>query len=316
LPTWSAVHDATDPHLEARNTRPRPTPESVPGHGEVPFSNTGTDANPNHQDVDMEPGVPLHTSVPPLANAASLQQIKAGDIQLDHTLKQTTALTKKTKKKRKSSKATKKDRRATQEGMKPPKGLKSFEEYKNWVAEHCKDWQLVQTLYNKQEKIASVLSEHTKNGKRLFEVLRRPTYIRNKHIEFYEKNTRYRPSMTFAINPAESPNTIRRWHIDKAKLWRLVAWEPSIELADQIDQDPQVQVLITAMRIKNNTTAIHVALPRNDINLSNMDQQGIWPLLESRCTHPLLQDPALGACIHIDPLNSVNPDCDLHPTGQ
>jgi hypothetical protein len=71
-----------------------------------------------------------------------------------------------------------------------------------------------------------------------------------------------------------------------------------------------------AMRIKNNTTATQVALPRNDINLSNMYQQGIWPLLESRCTHPLLQDPALGACIHIDPLNSVSPDCDLHPTGQ
>jgi hypothetical protein len=90
--------------------------------------------------------------------------------------------------------------------MEPSQGLKSFEDYKKWVAEHCKDWQLVQTLYNKQEKIASVLSEHTKNGKRFFEVLWRPTYIRNKHIEFYEKNTRYRPSITFAINPAESPN--------------------------------------------------------------------------------------------------------------
>jgi hypothetical protein len=246
----------------------------------------------------------------------SLQQIQPEDIQLDHTIKQTTALHKKSRKKRQSSKATKKDRRATQEGMEPPKGLQSFEEYKNWVAEHCKDWQLVQTLYNEQEKIASVLSEHTRNGKRFFEVLWRPTYIRSKHIEFYKKNTRYRPRITLAINPAESLNTIRRWHIDNPELWRLVAWEPSIELADQIDQDPQVQVLITAMRIKSNTTATHVALPRNDTNLSNMDQQGIWPLLESRCTHPLLQDPALGACIHIDPLNSVNPDCDLHPTGQ
>jgi len=71
------------------------------------------------------------------------------------------------------------------------------------------------------------------------------------------------------------------------------------------------------MRIRNRTAATHADnLPRNDTNLSNMDQQGIWPPLEARCTHPLLQDPVLSACIHIDPLNSVNPDCDLHPTGQ
>jgi hypothetical protein len=101
IPSQQSMTDATDPHLEGRNTRPRPTPESVPENGEVPFSNTGTDANPNHQDVDMEPGVPLHMSVPPLANAPSLQQIQPEDIQLDHTIKQTTALHKKTKKKRK-----------------------------------------------------------------------------------------------------------------------------------------------------------------------------------------------------------------------
>jgi hypothetical protein len=149
----------------------------------------------------MEPGVPLHTSVPPLAKAPSLQQIQPEDIQLDHTIKQTTALPKKTKKERKSSKATKKDRRAKQDGLEPPQGLQSFEKYKNWVAEHCKDWQLVQTLYNEQEKIASVLSEHTRNGKRFFEVLWRPTYIRNKHIDFYKKNTRYRPRITLAVIP-------------------------------------------------------------------------------------------------------------------
>jgi len=28
------------------------------------------------------------------------------------------------------------------------KGLKSFEEYKDWLADHCTDWQLVQTIYN------------------------------------------------------------------------------------------------------------------------------------------------------------------------
>jgi len=88
-------------------------------------------------------------------------------------------------------------------------------------------------------------------------------------------------------------------------------------MADQIDQDPRVEVLIIATRTRNRTAATRADnLPRNDTNLSNMDQQGIWPLLEARCTHPVLQDPVLGACIHIDPLNSVNPDCDLHPAGQ
>jgi hypothetical protein len=62
--------------------------------------------------------------------------------------------------------------------MEPPKGLISFEEYKDWVAEHCKDWQLVQTFNNEQDKIASVLSEHTKIGSKFFEVLWRPTYVR------------------------------------------------------------------------------------------------------------------------------------------
>ena len=55
---------------------------------------------------------------------------------------------------------------------------------------------------------------------------------------------------------------------------------------------------------RNRTAATHADnLPRNDTNLSDMDQQGIWPLLEARCTHPLLQDPVLGACINIDPLD-------------
>lgn len=40
-----------------------------------------------------------------------------------------------------------------------------------------------------------------------------------------------------------------------------------------------------------------------------MDHPGIW-------SHPLLRDPALGACIQIDPLKCVNPDCDIHLTGQ
>jgi hypothetical protein len=49
--------------------------------------------------------------------------------------------------------------------------VSNFQEFQisSWVAKHCKDWQLVQTLYNEQEKIPSVLSEHTRNGKIFFE---------------------------------------------------------------------------------------------------------------------------------------------------
>jgi len=94
----------------------------------------------------MEPTVPL--GVPLLPNRyKSLQHNQAEDIQPDHA-RQTTAPARKIRKKRKPSKASKKDRRATQEGMEPPKRLKSFKEYRIWVADHCKDWQLVQTLYS------------------------------------------------------------------------------------------------------------------------------------------------------------------------
>jgi hypothetical protein len=52
-------------------------------------------------------------------------------------------------------------------------------------------------------------------------------------------------------------------------------------------------------------------------SLGTWTNTAIWPLLEFRYTswYPLLQlqDPALGACIHIVPLNSVNSECDLHP---
>jgi hypothetical protein len=85
-----------------------------------------------------------------------------------------------------------------------------------------------------------------------------------------------------------------KWRIDKPELWQCVnvAREMSIESAELIDLDSQVQVLITTMRIRNKNAATHVKLSRKDTNLSNVDQQGIWSLLEARCTHPLIQDPA------------------------
>jgi hypothetical protein len=96
IPGQQSMTDATDLHLEVRNTRPRPTPDSVPEHEKLPFPGAGNDANPNHQDVDMESGVHWHTKVPPLAGDPSLQQIQPEDTQLDHAKKQSTALPKKT----------------------------------------------------------------------------------------------------------------------------------------------------------------------------------------------------------------------------
>jgi hypothetical protein len=80
LPGQQSMTAAPDPHLEGRNTRPRLTPESDLEHEELPFPGTGNDVNPNYQDVDMEPGVPRHTKVPPLADDPSLQQIQPEDI--------------------------------------------------------------------------------------------------------------------------------------------------------------------------------------------------------------------------------------------
>jgi len=69
----------------------------------------------------------------------------------------------------KQSKASKRDRRVTQEGMKHPEGLKSFQEYRDWDADHCKVWQAVHTVYNEQEKLTQLCSLTHQKWKRSFE---------------------------------------------------------------------------------------------------------------------------------------------------
>ena len=49
-----------------------------------------------------------------------------------------------------------------------------------------------------------------------------------------------------------------------------------------------------------------------------MDQQGICPILASSAPNPSsrIRHYGYGACIDIDPLNSINPGLDINPLGQ
>ncbi len=97
-----------------------------------------------------------------------------------------------------------------------------------------------------------------------------------------------------------------------------IEWEPALEPAQYIEEDPETQGLILRMRLEKGRAVPDSAYqPRKDRQHSNMERQGIWADLSSRCEHPLLHNPGLAACIHIDPLKNVlNPDSDIEPIGE
>lgn len=70
-------------------------------------------------------------------------------------------------------------------GHTPPPGLRSFEEFRDWVVDHCKDWELFRSLYNDQEQVLAVNCEHLERA-RMFDVSWAPTHIRERHTDIYD----------------------------------------------------------------------------------------------------------------------------------
>ena len=56
------------------------------------------------------------------------------------------------------------------EWKKLPSGLKSFEEFHDWVANQSQDWHLVQTLHYNQERLEGVPSGDTEKEIQMHEV--------------------------------------------------------------------------------------------------------------------------------------------------
>ncbi|KAL3162718.1 hypothetical protein ABBQ38_008610 [Trebouxia sp. C0009 RCD-2024] len=54
---------------------------------------------------------------------------------------------------------------------------------------------------------------------------------------------------------------------------------------------------------------------RMDLQKTNLDRQGYWPALQDKETSALLLEPGLANRIHINTLDTVNPDQDIVATG-
>jgi len=147
---------------EDRNVRSR-TAESAEGGGRPPASANEAQPAPTAQPAEGDPPAPpppaehLHPDENSLPNHTDLERPDTESHQVHGSASES-------KRETRRPKSTKQERKAAKEGLEPPPGLTSFQEYKNWVVDHCKDWQLLQTLYNDQEFIRAVHSEHQEKG--------------------------------------------------------------------------------------------------------------------------------------------------------
>ncbi len=182
------------------------------------------------------------------------------------------------------------------------------------VSKHSTNPQIIPHLYGQQDRIDSILYEcrikdrRTKVKQQQYMVTWADTYIRKEHIPlaakdgYIAKDTRRCPM----IRRVHGPVVYRR--VLKA------SWEPVREPAANIPQamkeafDDDRQKAGCINLAKDNQS-------RMDLQKSNLDRQGHWPTLQDKGTSALLLEPRLTRRIHINTLDTVNPDQDIMATG-
>ena len=244
---------------QVRNTRPRLELNPVAPENSVPAplvqqgDDPVEDAQPGQELPQLNPycSAPLAGSPPTLDLQADTDMGPSPEPAAKHAQKQSQPPRQPPKRQTLSKKMRAQKReegKRKKSGLEIPPGLKSFEELQDWVANYSQDWHLVQTLYNNQERVESVLSKRLRRGEQMYEVQWADTYIRKVHKALYlEKTEKYRPKKVSELDPIEHAGEIKKWGITEPDLWEKVSWETCYEEAVGIDRDPGVQYMIAEM---------------------------------------------------------------------
>ena len=192
----------------------------------------------------------------------------------------------------------------------PPSGLKRLDDFVKWIALACKKPDYIVCLYGPQERLQKVLHPEMKEGQKGFVVRWHPTTILYKHIESYK-------ILDYTVQNLEPIENGRTGPYD----WVRVSWNPRFEPEEVLGRSDHTIKLIKDMEqrmmaVANRVHAQALCHPRKDKDITdNMAIQGNWIPRETRCPHPLLNEPWLQKKIVLDPMNKVNPDKDVPATG-
>ena len=184
------------------------------------------------------------------------------------------------------------------------------------VKKHSTNPRIIPHLYGQQDRIDNILYEchikdrRTKVKQQQYMVTWADTYIRKEHIPlaakdgYIAKDTRRCP----IIRRIHGPVAYRR--VLKA------SWEPVREPADTANIPQGMKEAFDDARRK--AGCINLAKDnqgRMDLQKTNLNRQGYWPALQDKETSALLLEPGLAKRIHINTLDTVNPDQDIVATG-
>ena len=169
---------------------------------------------------------------------------------------------------------------------------------------------------NIMDKIESIQYEcHIKDRKtkvkqQQYTVTWADTYIRKEHIPLAAKegdtagDTRKCPVIRRIHGPVVCKRVLR------------ASWQPVREPAETANIPMGMKEAFDDARQKagciNLAKDNHVRL---DQHKTNLDRQGYWPALQDKETSALLLEPGLAKSIHINTLETVNPDQDIVATG-
>ena len=195
----------------------------------------------------------------------------------------------------------------------PPKGITDLTDFVRWIVLKSTNDKHIRSLYSHQERLLDILHRESIAGKDGCMVQWGDTIILERHLKYYNK-INYHAKSTRALKPTENSNLKNR------SQWIIVTWQTAHEPLAVIEKAPNGPVLFKRMEERMKLQGAHLReghLARKDADVTDiMSIQGNWVPTENRSIDNLLCAPHLRGLIHLDPMNKVNPDKDVAPTGQ
>ncbi|KAL3156463.1 hypothetical protein ABBQ38_000768 [Trebouxia sp. C0009 RCD-2024] len=192
----------------------------------------------------------------------------------------------------------------------------TFHGFWAYVNKHSTHPKTIPHLYGQQDRIDNILYEcHIKDGRtkekqQQFMVTWADTYIRKEHIPLAAKDG-------YIAKDVHRCPIIRKLH--GPVVYRRVlkaSWEPVREPAETANIPQGMKEAFDDARQKAGCTNLAKDnQSRMDLQKTNLDRQGYWPPLQDKETSALLLEPSSAKLIHINTLDTVNPDQDIEATG-
>ena len=181
-------------------------------------------------------------------------------------------------------------------------------EYTKMLTEDCNIPEVIAMIYEKHYKLEEVLLERYVRGDKQYNVKWESHEVKNTHIKILTS-----PPMSYTSKEILPLSGDREG-------FSHVIWENSWEnaeaveewCADELRDSEGSNDLMGAFQLSRERAT---SWQRKDTNLTNEERQGNWIPLAKKHTSPLTMEPDLQKFIHIDPFRSINPDKDIHATG-